>query len=292
MPETIKDIAVEYLAKKRNQEKFGNRRASTIKKIENIIENHIIPNFGKYKAEEFTEGIWEGFLLGGAPNKREVWVYLKSLLSFARNKGSIKKIPDLENPPPSKYTGRSLTWEESKRLLEVSEGFWEIGLFSQLCLLHGARPGEIKKLEWARVDLEGAVIHLRKEDVKTGKSRSFPILTSVFLKKPPIESLKSLSKKGGRYVFPGRGSESHRSSFWIHNEFLNLLKKAEIKGRFTPHGMRHTFHTLAAKKLKDKSPGFSLVEVLTMTGITHSVFLKSYLHLKPEDLHGLGEVFK
>lgn len=288
----IKEIAEQYLEKRRKKERFGNLRKPTILKIENIISNHIIKHFGSIEISDFDEETWENYLDSEARNKKEVWVYMRSVLKFSQNMGEIKKLPDLIKPRPSEYQGRALTHEEAEKLLKASQSAGEIGLFVQLCLLHGARPGEMYKLKWDRIDLDKGIVHLKKQDVKTKRARSFPIFSSPILEKSPLESLRELKQDDlSEYVFPNNAGKTHRSHFWIAKKFEELIRDAGITGRFTPHGMRHTFLTHAALKIKSENANFSIVDVVSMAGLTIGIFEKTYLHVRPDDLNTLGGVF-
>lgn len=290
---TVKELALKYLAAKEKQHKFEKLRLPTILKIRNIFENHIIGQFGHLEITDLSDEIWEDYLLSEAQNQKEVWIYLKSLLKFSQNLGELKKLPDLMPPKESEYKGRALTESEAESLFRAADATAsDIGLFTILALLHGARPGEIYKLQWDRIDLDAGEINLRKEDIKTKKPRSFPILTNPYISEHPLETLKKRRQFiDGKYVFPGPGGSGHVSHVWIAKNFRSLVKSAGIENRFTPHGMRHTFHTLSARMLKE-NPGFSLVDILSMTGITHQVFLKVYFHPEARDLKGLQSVYK
>ncbi len=275
--DTVGKITNQYLLKKQRAYSIGVIRQSTLDKISQIIDLKILPNFGSIKLKKFKGDHWEDYLATHPKRVHETRVYMVSVLDLAVKEGVLKKSPELMKPPESDFEGRALTVKEVKMLLASTEP-GELDLFVKLGLC-GMRSGEIRELEWNRVDLKRGVIHLREIDTKTKKARSFPV--SLKLKKL-LESRKCQRKNVGK-VFT-------KSSSWFTNSFNKLIKTSGINGRVTPHSLRHTFLTHAAKQIKNKTNEFSAVEVCVYAGLSMKVFMSRYLHLKPEDLQGLTGV--
>ena len=275
--DTVGKITNKYLLKKQRACSIGVIRQSTLNKISQIINLKILPNFGNIKLKKFKSDDWENYLVTHPKRVHETRVYMVSVLDLAVKEGVLKKLPELMKPPESNFEGRALTDNEVKMLLDSTES-GELDLFVRLGLC-GMRSGEIRELEWKRVDLKRGVIHLREIDTKTKKARSFPV-------SPKLKNLLEIRKhqyNNGDKVFI-------KSSSWFTNSFNKLVVASGIIGRVTPHSLRHTFLTHAAKQIKNKTNDFSAVEVCVYAGLSMKVFMSRYLHLKPEDLQGLTGV--
>ncbi len=177
---------------------------------------------------------------GGAGTASRTTGLLGGILSFAVSEGIIDRNPvHGVKRPTDKKKRRRLTADEYKAIgkaLSETTQAWQAVAFAKLLLLTGCRRGEIEKLKWSEVDLDGSALHLG--DTKTGASVR-PIGS------PVVDLLKSLPRKDKAvYVLPG-----------VHNEdqpyggFPAALKRllAAVKLEdVSAHTFRHSFASVAA----------------------------------------------
>jgi integrase len=106
-----------------------------------------------------------------------------------------------------------------------------------LVLLHtGIRRGELFSLEWRDVDLDSAMLTVRGEIAKSGKTRNVP------LNGVALETFKAWCKQtdedGLVFVSPDTGGRFDN----IQSGWEAICEKAKIKG-LRIHDLRHTFAT-------------------------------------------------
>lgn len=260
------------------------RRPNTLRKIDMIYRNYIGPHFGGLYIDQITNERWLSYMLSEPSCLQETYVYLGAVLRLALKEGILKKPIDLDPPPSSEFEGRVLTSVEQAALLGCTQGKYR--LLVQLGLWHGMRLGEALRLEASRVDLKEGVIRLYSAHTKTKKGRAFPVHPKT------LKLLKNqINASESPFVFPGRHTLD-RPLTQLGKMWPSLIQEAGIQGSVRFHDLRHTFLTTAAKQIKAKTSNFSIVEICTFAGLSVEVFMKHYLHLKPEDLSGIHKIFK
>lgn len=193
---------------------------------------------------------------------------LSHLLNYAKRK---KKFFG-ENPvsisrllPEHNQTERILTYEEERKLLEVSPIHFRNIL--KCALNTGMRKGEIISLKWTNVDLEKNIINLEHTNTKSKKSRRIPI--NSVLRKLFLE-LK-LKNSGSEYVFLNSDNKPYKKHDSLNGIWKRVLNKAEIEGlRF--HDLRHT----AATRMVEA--GISIVAVNKILGHADLKTTMRYAH--------------
>ena len=155
----------------------------------------------------------------------------------------------------------------------------------------GARLDEVKKLEWAWVDLEGGVICIPKGQHKTGRKTQKNRL--VALGPNAVELLRARAKRRlSKWVFPGLGRGNRKLSKGVSSRedgpycglhsWWQRRRATELKniglGDFHIHDLRHTFATWA--RLKD----VDLDAVGDLLGHTNSRQTRRYAHVMPTKL--------
>ena len=146
----------------------------------------------------------------------------------------------------------------------------------RLLLMTGARLGEVKRLEWPWVDLEGGIIRVPKGQHKTGKKTGKDRL--IALGPHAIDLLQDRStRKLSKWVFPGNdGPYSGLESWWQRRRKTELAKIG--LGDFHIHDLRHTFATIARLK------GLDLDDVGDLLGHTTSRQTRRYAHIMAKKL--------
>jgi integrase len=145
----------------------------------------------------------------------------------------------------------------------------------RLLLMTGARPGEVKKLEWEWLDLEGGVARIPRTAHKTGRKTQKVRL--VALGPHAVELLKGRAKrKLSKWVFPGQeGPYAGLESWWQRRK--EELSDLGLSG-FRIYDLRHTFATMA------RLQGLELDDVGDLLGHTTNAQTRRYAHLMPTKL--------
>jgi len=170
----------------------------------------------------------------------------------------------------------NMTHADFLRLLEAlpdspKSGPWRP--FIACAYYTGMRKGEILKLTWDRVDLEGGWFILRRGDTKTDQARRVPIPEPL---RPYLEALPR--ETPGFFLF------THRGKRWEAKDYATwklALKEAGLDETLHIHDLRHLFVTQALRA------GAPEPFVMQITGHrTRSVFDR-YVDASEADLRGV-----
>jgi integrase len=103
------------------------------------------------------------------------------------------------------------------------------------------RPGEVRRLEWSEVNLEGAEVRIPAEKMKTRQLHIVP------LARQPLELLEELKPLTGhgRYVFPSIRATARGNVPMSENTVNAALRRLGFgRDEMTAHGFRSTASTL------------------------------------------------
>jgi integrase len=262
---TMRQLCRAYLDATDNGLILGKRKrskkASTLATDRGRIERHILPLLGGRRVRDLrapdivrfmrdvTAGktaadVKTGFrgraiVEGGAGTASRTVGLLGGILSFAVSEGiiAVNPVRGVRRPADNRREIR-LTADQYRALGNVlaeaeAEGENSSAILAiWLLALTGARRGEIERLEWDEVDLDGRC--LRLTDSKEGKS----------IRPLGAEAVKLLAKlsKNGRYVLPGNAPD--KSFVGLPKAWRRIVGKAQVPG-LTPHGLRHAFASVA-----------------------------------------------
>jgi len=146
--------------------------------------------------------------------------------------------------------------------------------FIRLALHTGMTKGELLGLEWRRVDLQTALVHLEPRNTKTGRRRSVP------LNKVAREAILNRMRFRAQHIPASPWVFTHRNGQRIQDVkkgFTSACQRAGITD-FRIHDLRHTCAAWLV------SAGVSLAEVRDLLGHTTVKMTERYAHLAPENV--------
>ncbi|WP_376711097.1 tyrosine-type recombinase/integrase [Pseudochrobactrum lubricantis] len=265
---TVAELCDNYLIAARKGLIIGRsgkaKKSTTLETDEGRIERHIKPLLGRKLVidmkrpdiAKFIRDVTAGktalkekstklrgitLVAGGAGTATRTTGLLGGILSYAVSEGIIESNPAHGvSKPAYKKRDRRLNAAEFRSLGAVLQKHdhepWQAIVGIKLLALTGCRLGEIVKLKWEEVDLEGQA--LRLGDSKTGASIR-PI------GKPVVELLKTIQadRPTGFVLY---GVRNHEISYGALDSAVDrLVKTAGLEG-VTAHTLRHSFASVAA----------------------------------------------
>ncbi|MDE0343621.1 MAG: site-specific integrase [Deltaproteobacteria bacterium] len=218
-------------------------KPSTARLYRKIIENRILPRFGKRRVSD----IGKSDVVALHHDMRDVPDHANRTLSVLSRMLTLAEVWEMrpEGVNPCRYVKkypehkreRFLSDEEYRRLGSAlrdaeREGFAPPAAIAaiRLLMLTGCRSGEIMSLRWDYVDLEMG--ELRLPDSKTGSK-------VVHLGDPAIVVLRGISRKEGiPWVFAGTKPGRHIT--YLHDAWRRILERAGIEN-LRIHDLRHSY---------------------------------------------------
>ena len=149
-----------------------------------------------------------------------------------------------------------------------------------LALNTGERDGEIRGLQWERVDLAKAIVTVGDSKTEAGEGRTIPLNSALL--EAMVEYAKWYTERFGTiqpewYVFPfgkPRPKDPTRPMVTLKTSWNNVRKKAGVSGRW--HDNRHTLITdLAESGAGDET-------IRDIAGHVSPGMLKHYSHIRME----------
>lgn len=207
--------------------------------------------------------------------------------NWAVSQGLVEKNPFKGVRKTQGEPRRPITEDEFRALLRASAGKWRRmkptpgARFRQVLLFlryTGCRPGEAAKLRWADIDLDNAVIVLRKH--KTAKTRKKKTPRIVPLHPIVLRLLIWLRR---RAEHPELVFLTHRRTAWNRSNLSlrvqRARKKAGIAEDATLYGIRHSFGTRSILN------GVDLKTLAELMGHTTTRMTEHYVHLAGQRSH-------
>jgi integrase len=280
---------------------YGSVRQSTYDRDTNLANNHIKPMLGGLKLKKLNSAHVQSFYrdqldsgLSALTVHKMHDILRRSLAQATKWHLVPRNVADTVKPPrPAPKEMHALSAHETRRLLDAASGDRLEALYI-LAVHTGMRQGEMLALRWQDVDLENAVVSVRRTltrsggkvvfgEPKTKKSRR-----SIRLTPQAVEALRSHLERqlrdmeilGDRYqdqglVFTTDTGAPINPSNLRQRSFAPLLKRAGLRHmRF--HDLRHTCATLLLSR--GVHPKF-VQELLGHATI--AITLDTYSHVMP-----------
>ncbi len=293
----------EYLDRFLEDVQRGSVRESTYSRDKYLVTNHVKPTLGRTKLKDLNamhlQRLYREKLDAGlsASTVQKVHHIIHKALSQAVRWDLITRSPAdaVKAPTHTPEERHPLSAEEARRLLEAARGDRLEALYV-LAVTTGMRRGELLGLKWADVDLEGAMVSIRRTltrtgggkgvalgDPKTKRSRRTVPLTreaTEALSRHLERQLREIQEAGDLYddqglVFTTEAGTPINPSNLRQRSFAPLLKKAGLRHvRF--HDLRHTTATL----LLGKGVHSKFVQEL-MGHASVAITLDTYSHAVP-----------
>jgi integrase len=239
-----------------------------------LLDKHVLPAVGALLVSQISRDDATRMHVGMAKTPRRANYALRTLgglMSFACD---LKLRPPLDNPARriklyrEGKRERFLNEEEFGRAAEAIAEAEQEGVIGphaaaglRLCMLTGARSGEITMAEWANVDWERRFIRLL--DSKTNEPRT------IHLNDAALVVLESLPRRGPYIIAGAKDGERFKnlSRSWIVARAKRGLDDVRL------HDLRHSFASLALKH------GVSLAMVGKLLGHRVPQTTARYAHL-------------
>lgn len=292
--EKLAKIYIEEKAKQKDGKLKKVRRISpgTYREIDDLLNNHLLPFFGKKKLAKVTPVLWGKYCAGARVsdlrNHRKVF---GAFLRWCIRRGYLLSMPDIvEIPHHEKRHRRIIKPSELKAIFEHAGG--SLLLFLTLALFQGMRRKEIMTLRWENVRLDEGYLIIEGRFNKHRRARSIPagkIVLSVLRYRQAMVKAKGLVSP---WVFPN-GNDPKRCAHidGLKTAWKTCLGRAFPKAEGEPveditwHDLRATF-----EKYANKSTAHTNMQKEKFADATLDVQSRLYVTMDHEDLRGLENV--
>ena len=289
------------------------RKASTIVKYKNQLENHILPTFGDMRLSDINNEamIQFGNILQKSDGKglstksaSDIISQMKSIRKYALLHGyDVGFVSECITITQQQESIRVLSMEEEKVLLDYVRGTSDLtGLGILICLFTGLRIGELCALTWENISFDDRKLFVRKTMQRLQNiDKNAPTRTYISIDEPKSKcSIRTipipdniLDKLAGThpenaFVLTGR-PDTYVEPRTMENRFKSILKKCGIDDA-NFHALRHTFATRCVEVGFDIK---SLSEILGHANV--NITLNRYVHpsmeLKRKNMDKLSAAF-
>jgi excisionase family DNA binding protein len=254
-----------------DRDEFSAAHLKAFRDFRDVNLSEISPqSIGSYKAHRKAEGA------SPATVNREL-ALLRSALYKAVDWGDLESYPLPKRKlllKENNQRDRILTVEEIRRMLEVAKPHLRPILI--LLLGSGMRKNEALNLRWENLDFRKGFIYVGSQDSKSGRSRTVPMSSLVFM---TLNDLRKGTSPGFVFVNP-ETKERFRD---ITTSFKTACGKAKLTG-VTLHTLRHTAGSLMVES------GIDLPTVAKILGHSTIQMTMRYCHPTSENMRRAVEV--
>ena len=226
---------------------------STYKTYKSAIEQHLRPTFGLLPINELTTAVVREWIANlSISNKRinNVLIPLRGVCADAFADGVIERDPmaRIRNLNHRAKEPHPFSFDEVQAILDAAQG--QVRNLFQFAFFTGLRTSELIAIEWADINQDQGIAHIRRAvvlgQVKRPKTKSGE--RDVLLLPPALEALKAqqpFTRFQGHRIFynpktakPWANDEQIRLQFW-----KPLIKRAGVHYR-PAYNTRHTYASM------------------------------------------------
>jgi integrase len=265
------------------------------------LDRYVLPRFSHRKLADITADDIASFIRSlekAGLSTSTIENYLRPLqggLSFACRRGLLATNPftllTRDDRPEKSAARKAYEWEDEEidRLLESAkliarkpESRHDYSALLTIAIETGLRKGELLGLQWGDIDLDGAVLHVRRQWTKYGEltaPKTPKALRRVPLAPHVVSELRKLRlaspfSQDSDFVFASRDGTPFGHRNVDRRGFEPARDLAGLPGTLTFHDLRHAFASRAAHR---GVPLNVLSEIMGHT--TVAVTAKVYVHL-------------
>ena len=274
----------EYSSMYLDEYSYHHKSPATFMNETYIINNHLLPKFGKKKINDLTRREIEKFL-NSFQSHKVLPNRILSLISHMYTKSiewGYSKLNPTQGIKKKKEEKRSryLTRNEINRLLEVLNNFTHknVSQALKLLLFTGSRKGEVLGAKWSEFDFENTEWVKPMHRTKQRKQERIP------LNEEALKVLYELKEtRTSIFLFPSPSKKGHLldiKSSWEH--IRREAKLADVR----IHDLRHTYASILINN------GVSLSIVGKLLGHSNASTTERYAHLNNDTLRRATNIIK
>lgn len=279
-------------------------KGATYKKYRNLLDMHILPDFGKIKISKIHSTMLNEYVKrkldtgrldqkgGLSPSYvRSMILVIESVIQFAAEEGMCSPVKITVKKPLTNPQEPSVLDDEQERCLEqylkVNLNGTKVGIL--MTLYTGLRIGEICALSWDDIDFKNRVIHIRHTVARVLQNQDDRSISKTILDRPKtFSSMRSIpipsflfpilseykGKSNSPYVVSDKNSFMNPRTY--EYRFHRILEECGID-KVNYHALRHTFATRCIKSGIDVK---TLSEILGHSSVSFT--LNTYVHSSME----------
>lgn len=235
-------------------------KETTFSRYVGLINTHILPELGEYKAKDITDEVIANYVYQKLKNgnlvnsQRLSHKAVKDLLillnQILRSADIYVKIPSIKNEKKDIVILNELELSKIKNYIANNLNNVTIGML--LSLYCGLRIGEVCALKWENIDLENKFIHIigtlsRVKDLKNSGTKvimsspkTFNSKRTIPIPEAIIDLLKQMKGPKDTFVLTNNSKSLEPRSYY--NKYKRILNSLGM-GQHNYHVLRHSFAT-------------------------------------------------
>lgn len=269
--------AVEWVARLRVMVERNERSASTLESYRCALNKDILPVFGNRNMRAITSADLQQFVdqFSGMSATKITYITasLDNIFKHACQSGILSRNPfEFVKKPPSTESEerRALTIDERRRVLDAAATH-KHGAYIACMYYLGARPGEIRGLQWGDIDWEKGLVHIQRDIdyKKKGPDKTGALKNAKSNRFVPIPAglrniLAPLRGSDDQFIFVGERNQASLAKSTADRMWVDLMlscglavplepgennyRPSDIRSKYkpiiTPHTMRHNYVTM------------------------------------------------
>lgn len=269
--------AIEWFAVLRQRVERGERSESTLESYRSALNKEILPVFGNRNMRAITPTDLQLFVdrFAGMSQTKITYITatLDNIFQSACQARIISRNPFefVKKPSASESTERrALTIDERRRVISVANSH-RYGAYLACLYFLGARPGEVRGLQWGDIDWQKGLIHIQRDIdyKKKGQDKTGALKNSKSNRFVPIpqglaDILAPLKASDEMFIFQGERNHAALAKTTAERMWIELMvecnlavpldpgsngyRESDIRSKYkpviTPHTMRHNYVTM------------------------------------------------